>query len=258
MNINDVLAQNGLEFHDSEQAVAELAELDNDELWTITEQLMGDDPIGIQGDEDEQADILRIVIANAFDNGAESITQDDIDLAQETALNLQADQADQADVEDEPSGVSVTEEAAAIVDGQTDEEPEQEASEDESEPVDAKPKRTRKRTSESRRIIKNLVIADPDMPRDEVLAQAESEGIDVSPDTAMMYFYDVRNELGLAPNGKRGRKKTNTIERVIELIQANPDLSRKEYIGLIHSELGYAESSASVYYHKAQNEMQEA
>lgn len=254
MSINDVLIQNGLEFQDNEHAVAELGELDNDELWTITEQLMGDEAIGINSaDENEQADILRIVIANAFSTNAEFITQSDIDLAQETALSLQTD------AEDEPTGVSVSEvsqdEELAVVDGQTEEEPEQEVAD--TEPA-TKTKRTRRRTSESRRIIKNIIIGNPDMPRDEVLAQAESEGIDVTPDTAMMYFYDVRNELGLPPNGKAGRKKTNTIERVIELIQANPDLSRKEYIALIHSELGYAKSSASVYYHKAQNEMQEA
>lgn len=250
MNITDVLAQNGLEFQNNEQAIAELAELDNDELWTITEQLMGEEPIGINTtDEDEQADILRIVLANAFSTNAGCITQSDIDLAQETALSLQTD------VEDEPTGVSVTEvsqdEAAVIVDGQTDEEPEQEAAD--AEPA-TKPKRTRRRTSESRSIIKNIIIGNPDMPRDEVLAQAESEGIAVSADTAMMYFYDVRTELGLTPNGKPGRKKTNTIDRVKELIAANPGLSRKDYIALIHSELGYAESSSSVYYHKAQNE----
>lgn len=240
MNINDVLSQNGLEFHDIEQAVAELAELDNDELWTITEQLMGDEPIGIQGDEDEQADILRIALANAYSANAESITQSDIDLAQETALNLQID------VGDEP----------LEADSVQDDEPEQDAAaEDESEPVAAKPKRTRRRTSESRRKIKEIVHANPDMPREEVLEQAASEGIDVAPDTAMMYFYDVRSELGLAPNGKPGRKKTNTIERVKELIMANPDLSRKDYIALIHTELGYAESSSSVYYHKAQQEL---
>lgn len=245
MNINDVLAQNGLEFRDNEQAVAELAELDNDELWTITEQLMGDEPIGIQGGEEEQADILRIVLANAYSANAEFITQSDIDLAQETALNLQID------TEDEPEQAvapEVSEDEALASDTQEAE------AEDEAEPT-AKPKRSRRRTSESRRKIKEIVHANPDMPRDEVLAQAESEGLDVSPDTAMMYFYDVRNELGLAPNGKPGRKKTNTIERVKELITANPGLSRKDYIGLIHSELGYAESSASVYYHKAQNEI---
>lgn len=248
MNVNEVLAQNGLEFFDNEQAVAELAELDNDELWTITEQLMGDEPIGIQGDEEEQADILRIVLANAFSVNAESITQSDIDLAQETALNLQTD------VEDEHTGSSVTEvsqeEAASIADGQTDDEPEQEAA----EPA-TKPKRTRRRTSQSRQTIKDIVQANPDMAREDVLAEAESQGIDVTADTAMMYFYDVRNELGLPPNGKPGRKKTNTIERVKELITANPGVSRKEYIALIHSEFGYAESSSSVYYHKAQNEL---
>lgn len=235
MNVNDVLAQNGLEFHDVEQAVAELAELDNDELWTITEQLMGDAEIGIQGDEDTQANILRITLANAFSNNAEGITQSDIDLAQETALSLETDLEDA-----EPEEQEAAEESQA----------------DESESTtETKTKRTRRRTSQSRQVIKDIVQANPDMLREDVLSEATAQGLSVSADTAMMYFYDVRNELGLEPNGKRGRKKTNTIERVKELIVANPDLSRKEYITLIHTELGYAESSASVYYHKAQNEI---
>lgn len=232
MDAQTVFEQHGLQFADAEEAMAELSVLDSGELWNLTEDLIGDNVVGIEGDEDTQADILRIALVNALTENSETLTQADIDLAQERALDLGSD-----------------------VDEEADETPVSAKTNGKAKPVSAKAqkpaKRTRKRTSESRETIKNLVAADPEASREDILEQAFEQGADVAESTAVMYFYDVRKELGLEPNGKRGRKPTNSIDTVRELIEANWDTERGELIELISSELGYKPNTATVYYHEA-------
>ena len=235
MNAVEIFEQHGLQFHDSEHAMLELSELDVDELWTLTERLIGEEMIGISScDEDVQASILRLTLVEAFTNNTDIITQHDIDLAQEKALSLLHDIED-ADV-DASSDVAEVDASSVVA---------------KSEPL-VKNKGRRRRTSVSRELVKTLVSADPSADRDTVIAQVmSSNDVDVSEATAIMYFYDVRKELGLNTNGKRGRKPTNTLDRVIQLLNDNSELKRADLIDLIVSELGYKKNTATVYYHNA-------
>lgn len=244
MDAQEIFEQRGMHFDDAEEAMNELTALESDELWDLTEQFIGEDNvIGVEGSEEMQANTLRIALVNALEANAERITQKDIDLAQERALDLEAD----TDAEAETTPIKVTAEAES-----EETEAEAEASADE-QPA----KRTRKRTSVSRELIRSLIKADPDAPREDILEQAFDQGADVAETTAVMYFYDARKELGLEPNGKRGRKPTNSIEKVRELIEANWDMERGDLIDLIVSELEYKPNTATVYYHEALNEINE-
>ncbi len=245
MNATQIFEQHGMEFHDEEHAMAELAELEPDELWTLTEQFTGDEAIGVSGDEETQSNTLRFALVKAFANDADRITQDDIDLAQETALSLINDIEDETGDDQSVEDTSAsTEESSVVAD-----------SGEESAPVEAT--RTRKRTSTSRELIKTLVTASPDTPRNEILEEAFKQGADVAEATAVMYFYDVRKELGIDPNGKRGRKPTNTQAKVKALVLENYDNERADLINLIVEQLGYKENTATVYYHNALKALKE-
>lgn len=243
MNALELFEQHGLNYANEDDVMEELCELDSDELWTLTEQLIGEDPIGITGDEDTQATILRLTLVDALNKNSELITQNDIDLAQEKAFSLIDEIQKSSDTVSENDTIE-TEEA-----------------EENTETKAAKPikKRTRKRTSTSRELIKTLVSDNPNAEREVIIAEAmESDDFDVSEATAVMYFYDVRKELKLGTNGQRGRKKTNTKERVQKLLLDNKTVERAELIDLIVSELGYKKNTATVYYHNALKDLKES
>jgi len=256
MNAIEVFEQHGLQFETDEQAMIELSELQPEQLWDLTEHFTGEAPIGVSGDEETQANTLRIALVNAFSENSESITQQDIDLAQERALSLIGDVENEAESEDsqvdEPEGELLE---AAETQQTTDTISRGRRSTDVSE--DDAPKRTRRRTSHSRALIKSLVHKSPNADRDTIVQRAFQQGADVTEETAIMYFYDVRNEMGLPPNGKRGRKPTNTLESVKTLIFENwdEDHQRADIIDMIVSELGYKLNTATVYYHAALKEL---
>lgn len=234
MNATEVFQQHGLPVKDEQKIMLELAGFDADKLWELTEQFTGDAAIGVQGSEEIQANTLRFALVNAFTANADSITQSDIDLAQQRALSLGNDVASLvANHKPKPKA---------------DPEPQSDV---QSEPV----KRTHR--SSSREIIKSLVKASPNAKRDDILKQAFDKGIDVSRATANMYFYDVRKELDLKPNGKRGRKPTNTQDDVKALVLKNWDNERSTIIKIIVDEMGYKENTAKVYYQNAQKALRE-
>lgn len=247
MNANEIFEKHGLHFEDAEHAAVELAELDIVELWDVAEDFQDGD-LGISGNEETQATILRAALMQAFTDDRDHITQQDLDLAQEKALSLEDDMED---------GETMEVKATAEQDEESeDETPDQNAS-NTSETDETPAKRTRKRSSESRKIMKSLIEASPDASRNEILEQAFNGDVDISETTAITYFYDIRNELGLSPNGKRGRKPNCKQGAIVEFIQANPELDKDQIIQQIADKFGYKESTAKQYHYLATRELKD-
>jgi len=275
MNAQELFEQNGLNAVTSEDAMDALNELDVVELWDLAESLIEDNG-GIEstGDEDTDCLVLRAALLDALENGSEALTQEDFDRARERAVALSEDEDGEADTveasaEDEDSGASVedTPEADEDAEAATVEASDEDSGEDvdsEADTVEASadgepatPKRRGRRPSSAALAhVKAIVSDNPELVKDEVVEQAmNTDGVDVSESTLVLYFYKARTELGLPTNGKRGRPQSDKWSEIVNLVQANPDADRATVVQQIHDQFDVAESTATNYYHKAQREL---
>lgn len=204
-----------------------LGELPNDELFNILEDFTGDETIGIKGDETLQSLTLSRALVEAFTKGKDSITQADIDAAQERAQKV-------------AEGLS----------GKT-----AESDKIESEAVTETPKPKRKRTGKLKPAIKKCVEDNPDAQSDEVVTMMTEQDSEVNPVTARMYYYQVRKELGLPTIGKRGRKPADTFDNLKSMLKDNLDKPKSDMVEKFVKEFGVTEGTASSYYSKAKTEL---
>lgn len=106
-------------------------------------------------------------------------------------------------------------------------------------------------------LIKNLVEENPDALADEIIDMALEANDNMNKLTAKQYYYNVRKELGLEPVGKRGRKPSDTIDRIKALLDGNLDVPKSEMVEKIVSEIGVKEGTASTYYSKAKKQLKQ-
>lgn len=225
MNANEIFENHGLSFNDSEHAAAELADLNLDELWDITDDFIVDE-LEVTGNEDEQAATLRTALVHAFENDLEAITQQDFDLAREQAIQIgdaDEDEPEQSASEDETEQSATEDAEDASGEDETEDEPDQAAS------ATPKPRKKRKRTSAGLAAVRRLVEADNTAEAATVVEQAQQE-VDIAESTLTAYYYKVRREMGLAGTGKRGRKPNDTKDQVRAIIENNWDAERADII----------------------------
>lgn len=106
-------------------------------------------------------------------------------------------------------------------------------------------------------LIKNLVEENPDALADEIIDMALEANDNMNTLTAKQYYYNVRKELNLNPVGKRGRKPSDTIDRIKALLDGNLDVPKAEMVEKIVSEIGVKEGTASTYYSKAKKQLKQ-
>lgn len=259
MHAQDIFEQHGLSFDSTDQAMESLNDLDIVELWDLAEALIPDNS-GIEstGNEDSDSLILRTALISALENGAESLSQKDFDRARDHVSSLEDETPEDSEVEATAEGDETPDENAAMEAGDEDTTNDVEASDgDDSVATEDQPKRRGRRpSSEAYTAVKTIVEADPDLVKDEVVEQAQSQtNVDVSESTLVLYFYKARKELGLATNGTRGRPRSDKWSDIVELVRASGDANRATVITQISEQFDVAESTAINYYHKAHREI---
>lgn len=162
---------------------------------------------------------MRHAILAAFENGRDSISDEDIQTALEKGIKTC-----------KVCGTFAIREA-----GESD----LEASEGDSTPV----KSSRKVNAYV--VVKRLVERNSDADKDTIVQQAQ-EQTDAAVSTLEQYFHKARRELGMATSGKPGRKSTGARETVQKIVDDNPGLERKEIVALA-VEQGINRSTANVY-----------
>jgi len=230
--INPILEDFGLTATSRIRLAEELAELHDGELDAILKSFGA---LNIPTHDSDRVNILtkRYAVVRAFENGSESVSDADMEWAQEKALVL---------VKKNGSGSGST--TGPIEDTPT--------STKASDSPDSAPKR--KRNPKLYPAIKRLVQASPDASKETIAEQVLEQYPGTVEGTIVMYYYKARKELGLKNNGKRGRKPSKVYPNVLAMVKANSDKERKELVAMA-VESGVNESTANVYVGKALKEL---
>lgn len=222
----------------SGKLVGELKTQTPDSLWPLVEDFSNGKPIGLNGCNELMHSLtLQYALVEAFSNDRDSITQADIDTAQERAAKL---------AESMSRGSSTRDDAAV--------EP---IYDDEGEEVAAPVKR--KRDPGLYPMILSLVEENMKATPDEILTMVRKSKPNVNESTVKVYYSKARSELNLPKIGKRGRKGSGIYGKIKTLIEANPDAERAEMIERILAEVTKPDGSpvpvgtAQAYYSKVMN-----
>jgi len=217
----EVLKNHGLEINeevDSENLASQLGEMDVCDLWPIVEDFTGDETIGIDGNEQIQGLTLSYALVDAFENNLDHIGQAEIDGALKKATETVNKMTEEETVTDE-SAESAT------------------------------PKINKKD------IVSGLVQENPTALADEIVAMAVEADSTINESTAKQYYYNVRKELNMAPVGKRGRKPSDTLDRIKSMLEGNLDTPKAEMVESIVDKLGLTEGTAATYYSKVKKQL---
>ena len=233
--------KNGIKIgHDetSDDLAGKLGSADVNTLQKIVGELYDGDTVPeVEGDEFVKSLTYSYALLDAFEFETNSIEQEDIETAHNKAVDAVAKMSSENEDEDEEVEASAEEETEEV-----------EASSEETEEA---PKLTKKK------IIEDLIDENPDAKGHEIVEMAtEQYPDDIKESTARMYFYTIRKERGLAPNGKRGRRPNDTSLRVRSIVADNMDKPKADVVQKI-MELGLTESTASQYYSTAKTALKE-
>ncbi len=202
-----------------------LADLHLGELKAIVESITDAD-IPVHDNDRVNSMTMRYAIVDAFKDGRDVISNYDLSLAQQKAINT-AQKNGSLNGASSLGGVSTLSET--------------------SETASNAPKRTRNRNTYPS--IKRLVENAPEASKDEIVEQA-IEQLNVSDTTAVQYFYKARRELGMG-TGKRGRKGSNLFPAMLELVREHGDTHDRDDIVQMAIDKGIKAGTATAYYYKA-------
>lgn len=212
---------------DPELLFSQLDELEPSELWTIVETVSEGGSIKIDGDEHFQSMALNCAIVNALENDLDYIDQEQLNTAIETVSNM----VKTLKSPDDETETDSTPEASEVEKSGTG------------------------RTAKKRDLIQELVKENPQAQADEIVTMALESDPSMTQNTAKQYYYNVRKDLGIGVVGKRGRKPSDTMDRVKAILEANSDASKSDTVEKIVAELELKESTASTYYGKARKSL---
>jgi c-di-GMP-binding flagellar brake protein YcgR len=100
--------------------------------------------------------------------------------------------------------------------------------------------------------IYDLVQANPDMQKSEVVERMIDTFSDTNEGTIAVHYYNARKEFELPTIGQRGRPAgSGKLPLMREYIQEHPDAERAEVLEWAMDELGLKETTAANYYAKA-------
>lgn len=207
---------------DAESLATQLGAMEVDALLDIVEEFSGDNTINVPGDSQTQTLALSYALVNAFENDLDQIGQAEIDTAVEKAMNTVN---------------SIT-----------------------NPPKAAKAKKSdalKGRIAERRTLVNRLVKENPDALADEIIDLAQAEHPAISTNTTKVYYYQERKALGLDPVGKRGRKKTDTMDKVVAILDDNLDKPKAEMVQKLVDALPITEGTAKSYYSKAKKQLKQ-
>lgn len=217
----------------TQKLVQALKEETPDSLWPLVEDFSNGQPIGLIGCNELMHNYtLQYALVQAFKDDRDSITQADIDTAQDRAAKL---------AESMSKGSST----------RADDAPEPPTFDDNGDTVAAPVKR--KRDPGLYPLILSLVENNMKASPDEILTMVRETKPHVNESTAKVYYSKARGELNLPKIGKRGRKGTGIYGEIKQLIEANPDTPRAEMIERIVNQLGAKVGTAQAYYSKVMN-----
>lgn len=214
----------------------QIVQQDPETLKTVLQEVSDINNLNLSGDDQVQGLTISFALLNAFENNAESITEEDIEAAQrEVAEFLNNDSEDDVNVE-----VADSDETDDV----------QEANTEDSESEDTEPRKVH--NPALKETVYDLVQNNPDAQKLQVVNWTLEQIPDANEGTISVHYYNARKEFDLQPIGKRGRPaNSGKLPQIRQMIQDNPDASRADIIARCVSELGLKESTAANYYAKA-------
>lgn len=201
-----------------------LTDLHFGELQSIVETISNGAELPVHENERVNNMTLRYAIVEAFRNGRDAVTEDDLKQAQERALGTA-----------EKLGTFRISVMAEEANPET--------------PENASDEPKRRRNANNYPSVKRMVESSPDAEKDEIVERAVKE-LGVRENTAMQYFYKARRELGLK-TGKKGKKASDLFPTMLDLVRQNRDSLDREQIVDMAVDKGIKKGTAVAYYYKA-------
>lgn len=214
-----------------------LADEASDTLWPILEEFTDGATIGMDcANEMMHTLTLRGALVKAFEDGKDTITQDDIDAAREraakTADGLRRNGSTRTDEPSTENAADDAENASSTV---------------------SKPKRKKRKNLMP--MIESLVEDNPKATPNEIYEMVAKRVPDANESTVKVYYSKARTNLNLPSIGKRGRKSSGIYGKIKAMVQDNPDTDRATIIDRIINELDTKTGTAQAYYSKAKKEL---
>lgn len=218
--------------------VASINAMDEGDLWLIFDDLKVSGSVGFSANGRIRKTTLAYIFTNLFETGSMTVDQAMVDVAVEKATNLCESLFGKAFANADPG---------QTIDADDD-------NDDSTQTV------TRKRDPNLFPRIKRWVRDNPDASVEDAVSSLSDTNPNTAESTLRNYVYKARKELGMKSNGKRGRKKTDTFDRVrvvtVEMREQNSDVSVVDIAAEVcsrHPDI--AEGTAKVYIYKALKEM---
>lgn len=216
-------------------ALQALKDHNPDTLWPVLEDFTNG-PIGLNfANEAMHTYTLSYALVNAFEQGKDSITQEDVDDAFDKAAKLADSLAPNGSTRADPDGEAVE-------------------GEQNGEAVTRTVKRKKDNTLMP--LIESIVQDNAKESNEAILSMVLEQRPNAKENTVRAYISKARSNLGLkVKGGKRGRKSSGIYEKIRDMIKANADMPRAELIEKIVNELDAKPGTAQAYYSKAKKEL---